>query len=504
MDAARVGDVVALLDNPTIRITMTSTTWSHQVLLYGLVDLLGRIFPRLDVAVEDAAAAAGLPPGGHTVTERIAAIRARSPLAPLPAVAEAVTIHVGPGDDPADVYVDASEWQSYLGTRPSRLIAPRRNTAVGPLAAACRAGARVYSHLLRSIITLPAAGDEVYMSALTYTTGSDPLSDPVPARTGLLDSLLVGAGSVGGAAGYTFAYEPDLTGRIGVCDPDHLDDTNPFRSMLATAAAAAANAAKVEEFAAALVHQTGLDVIDHQMSITDWEAEQPGQTALPLVLVAVDSRESRERIQDALPLNLVNAAVGGDIVVVSGHRTGCGPCVCCLHMPDVLDAKRIKNRLIADATGIPLHEVNVMRVTEQRLNEFHLRRIEARRGLARGALGHRVGATVDELYNADLLYGEMPATTGEGTTVAVASPFVTALAGVLLAGEALKHSTPELAAYALGPGGAAVAYRENVFEPDHAYTDPALPRAEVCLCRSVQRLRVLADLHNLDLAALTG
>ena len=81
---------------------------------------------------------------------------------------------------------------------------------------------------------------------------------------------------------------------------------------------------------------------------------------------------------------------------------------------------------------------------------------------------------------------------------------MTALAGVLLAAEALKRSAPELATYALGPDGPAVAYRENAFEPDHAYTDPALPRAEVCLCRSVHRLRVLADLHNHDLTALTG
>ena len=33
IEAAHVGDVVALLDTPTIRITMTSTSWSDQVLL---------------------------------------------------------------------------------------------------------------------------------------------------------------------------------------------------------------------------------------------------------------------------------------------------------------------------------------------------------------------------------------------------------------------------------------------------------------------------------------
>lgn len=500
--------VVKMLDQPTIRITVTSTQWRHQVLLYVLVDLLGRIFPRIDVVGPlDAAAADKLPPGGPTIGARLAGVRARSPLPAREPGTAAITVHVGPGDDLADiadVYVDASEWQSYLGRVPSRLSKPRRDTAIGPLAAACRAGARVYSLLLEEVLDPPAAPDELYMSAMTYRSATDPLVDPEPTAPGDIDTLLVGAGSVGGAAGATLQYEPTLTGRLGVCDFDAVDDTNPYRAILATATAATAGGRKVDEVVDALVHHEGLEVVPHDMTITEYEAEQPAPVKLPLVLVAVDTRESRERIQDALPLEVVNAAVGGNDIAVSGHRTGNGPCMCCLHMPAVLNEEGIKNRLIAKATGIPQPVVNALRVGAQPLNEAQIRGVERHQGFADGALAHHVGSTLDVLYEADLLYGETAVTTADGTSVAVASPFVTALAGVLLAGEALKRSTPELAAHALGSSGPGVQYRENVYSPENGYTDRILFRSDICLCRSVRRLRVLADLHGLDLGLLTA
>jgi hypothetical protein len=58
-------------------------------------------------------------------------------------------------------------------------------------------------------------------------------------------------------------------------------------------------------------------------------------------------------------------------------------------------------------------------------------------------------------------------------------------------------------AYALGPDGPATQYRENPYVPDHGYLDPHVARSAVCLCRSVRRLRVLADLHGLALDTLT-
>lgn len=293
-----------------------------------------------------------------------------------------------------------------------------------------------------------------------------------------------------------------MAGHLTVCDPQNLDETNPFRAVLATATAAAAHEAKADEIKRALAHHHLLAVDAHATTITAWEAMQADPQALPLALVAVDTRESRELIQDALPLEAVNAAVGADLIAVSGHRTGSGPCMCCLHMPEVLDAAAIKNRLIANGTGLDQNQVNELRVRRTPLDDPHLRHIERHRRLEPGALANHAGATLDELYNADILYGETEVTTASGTTVAVAAPFVTALAGVLLAGEALKRTTPAMRPYALGTDGPAIQYRENPYAPAHGYLDAHVPRSGICLCRSVRRLRVLADLHGLDLDTL--
>ncbi|MEO7572379.1 MAG: hypothetical protein ABIX10_08070 [Acidimicrobiales bacterium] len=504
VEDADVADVLRLLDEPTVRIAGEVTEWRHQVLLYGLVDLLGRVFPRLDIAIDqDTPCAAGLPPGPLTVGQRLRATRERSPLQAAEPAETTFTVQIGADGTDADMYVDASEWQSYVGPTPSHLVPPRRDTAVGPLSAACRAASRLSAMLLAPVFEAPPLADAVYSSALTLRSSGTPIDDPDPGEPGELDGLLVGGGSVGGAFAYALAYEPHLVGHLSVCDPQHLDMTNPYRAILATATAAAREEAKAEEVKRALAVHHGLLVDAHVGTITTWEADHSDPPMLPLLLVAVDSRESRELIQDALPLEVLNAAVGNDLVVISGHRTGSGPCMCCLHMPQVLDATAIKNRLIADGTGLDQRLVNEARVRRTPLDDQHLRHVERHRGLRPGALARYAGLTLDELYEAEILYGETRITTPAGTAVAVAAPFVTALAGVLLAGEALKRSMPAAAPYALGPNGPAIQYRENPYAPQHAYLDAHIPRSATCLCRSVRRLRLTADLHGLNLTTLT-
>lgn len=500
-------EILRLLDDSTVRITSQGPLRErrHQILLLALVDLLGRVVPRLDVDVEGTTIAApGLPPGPGTIGGRLDAMRRRSPLPPQSAGESAVAVHIGPGTSAVDLYVDASEWQSYIGTQESQLPPPRRECAVGPITAACRAAAAAYALVLTSVRATGAMPAASYRSALTHRVATDPLSDPYPTPPGPLDLLQIGGGSIGGAAAVVFAYETELAGGLVVCDDQQLDETNPYRALLATAAAAARGAQKAEEVKAALAHHAGLHVEAHSATASEWEAALPGPTPLPLTLVAVDSLESRELIQDALPLDVINAAVDGDVLAISGHRTGSGPCVCCLHMPTVLDAAQIKNRLIANATGISQAQVNELRVRSAPLTDLLLRHIELHRRLPPNALSAYAGRTLDDLYLAEILYNETVVTTATGTRVAVAAPFVTALAGALLAAEAIKRCTPGLVAHGLGPEGPGIRYWENPYNSHHGWVDAHVQRADICLCRSTRRLRMLADLYGLDYQSLVA
>ena len=119
--------------------------------------------------------------------------------------------------------------------------------------------------------------------------------------------------------------------------------------------------------------------------------------------------------------------------------------------------------------GTKIFEPTFSAAGEAALDDVALRHVEEHRSLPAGALSAYAGRTLDDLYAAELLYNEEVVTTASATRVAVAAPFVTALAGALLAAEALKRSTRALAEYALGPSGPAMRYWEDPYASHHGW-----------------------------------
>ena len=413
----------------TVRVELPSGTprWRHQLIALALVDLLGRLFPRVDVVCDtDALADPLLLPGPALLRERLEAAR-RHGVEPEEAGEPELTVRVGPGAEEADVYVDAREWQTFVGTRPSQLPDDDgRAIAVGPLASSCRAAAQVFQRLLADLLPQTTTIESSYWSALTYAKGESPFVDPelpVPTR---LEAVLVGAGSIGGAAAYLFGRTPALEGELDIVDPQPLEERNPDRALLATQAAAAACEVKAVLAAAALDHLP-LAARPYQMTMAEFVAARPREQPLAVVLAGVDSARARREIQDCLPLEVVNAACSPTAIAVSGHVTGNGPCVYCLHLPEVLDSERILAKLIAEATGLPFMTVVPLMVDHVKLADDHLRVIERNRDLPSGALLEEYrGVEIEELYRAALLYGEVGIRTASGLEAAVAAIFVTA------------------------------------------------------------------------------
>jgi hypothetical protein len=111
-----------------------------------------------------------------------------------------------------------------------------------------------------------------------------------------------------------------------------------------------------------------------------------------------------------------------------------------MHVGAVLDSERIRVRLLARATGFQEKMILPLIVNCVPLSKQHLSAIERHRGLIPGALNQFEGVTLDELWRQELLYGEVRVKTSAGGEAVVAAPFLTALAGFVLAGEALKYS----------------------------------------------------------------
>jgi len=127
--------IVAALDNATVRLLIggDGDRRDVQLMLLAMVDLLGRVFPRIEVVGADAPAHPDLPPGPPTLSERVKQARANG-VDPLDPQQPSVTVAVGRVDDEADLYIDGTGWQSYLGTRPSRLDVAAGAVPVGALA----------------------------------------------------------------------------------------------------------------------------------------------------------------------------------------------------------------------------------------------------------------------------------------------------------------------------------------------------------------------------------
>lgn len=497
--------VLQALDETTVEIRLAGDRpdWGTQLVAEALADLLGRLFPRIAVRCDpDARSDERLPPGPERLLARLEATRAHG-VEPREAGTPAVTVQVGAGDEPADLYVDGGGWQGYVGTSPSRLPRDEPTAAtIGPLSAAARAAAHVYVLAMRDFGGGREPPASVYWSGLGYVHAADPIAMPAPEWSPYVDAVLAGAGSVGGAAIYLLARTPRLQGRLDIADPQSLEPTNPDRAILATAPVSAREEAKADVAVESLRHLDGLTAQPHVTDLGGFLASRPREQPLPLTLCAVDSVHARRSIQDCLPLELINAACDPSDSVVSVHRTGTGPCVMCLFMKRILDREQALFRLIARNTNLNERMVGGMMANSTPLDRRILEGVENFRGLPRGALKDYEGRTLRQLWHGELVYGGHQISTESGAVVAVAAPWVTAFAGFLLASEALKAGDPLLEAYRLGPRGALGAgrYGESTYgSPAYGQlTQPERWPGEQCLCNSPRRRSLIIERYELS------
>lgn len=494
--------LIKRLDDTTIRVRVAEPDWSVQLVAETIVDLLGRLFPRIEVIVDTAAQSdPRLPPGPPLVAERLERAR-RHGRKPQDPQQPTVTVQVGPGAEPADLCVDGHGWQAYLGRQPSQVPhGPTDEVPHGPLTAAARGAAHTFQLAMRGLIPTIELPQSAYWSALDYSEAEDPLEVPRLASGSRLLAVQAGAGSIGGAAVYSFARTPGLEGRLNVVDPQSLEARNFDRALLATAEVSAREEPKADVAVAALAHLSGLDAHAHVTDLAGFMASRPREQVLPLTLCAVDSREARRAIQDCLPLDLINAACNQSDSIVSGHRTGSGPCVACLFMAAWMDVEQVRYRLIARATGVPETTVLTWMTQQVPLDRLVLRKIAVRRGLAKEAFDQYAGSTVEVLWRQELVYGGVKVTTASGAVVVVAAPWVTALAGFLMAGEAHKAGDAALADYRLGPyaGAPGIHYSESAYASPRLFqiTNPPRWTDEACLCNSPRRRELIVARYGL-------
>lgn len=491
-----------LLDRPVAVRLGGEVSWARQILAICLVDLLARSIPQLAVIVAgDLMAHPLLPPGAATLAERLEDARRHALLEPQDALGEpSVTIVVGT-EGAGDVYVDGDGWLSYLGETPGKLAGADESNPIGPLIAACRGASQVIQRLLGDLLPSTTQVTESYWSALALGAVDGPAADNPELSDPELEAWLMGAGSIGGASAYALARVPGLRGLLVVCDRDSFEERNSRKALLARRDAIEASARKIDAVVSEIEH-VELDVAPHGLTLAERVAELPADHPLPLVMCAVDSIEARRELADHMPLDVLNAACGDVHISVSGHRTDDGPCVYCLYVGRVLDAETTRLKVLERATGLPRDFIRTYRAQRTPLDLRVLRQVAQHRGAPVGSLDHRVGMTLDELFEADLRYGEVKlAGDGDEPGSLFQLTFVPALAGFLLASEALKFTDDGLRAHRLGPHHAQRCneYTETLLHvPDGLLTSAPRWETNECLCRSLRRLRLMRERYGLQ------
>ena len=345
----------------------------------------------------------------------------------------------------------------------------------GAGAAACFAVANVFRIVFRDQL---AGGDpdrEMEVSLLTYGHPGDAAWRSTVVD--LVEGYLVGAGAIGNGAAWALARCHGLRGRLNVIDHEAIDLSNLQRYVMACQEDVGAQkaGAAVRHFAG-----TGLEIVPHASTWTEYVAAR-GDWRFESVAVALDTGRDRIDVQAALPRWIANAWTQDLDLGVSRHQFGDGrACLACLYMPT--GTVKNEHERLADELRMPEAVMDIKAMLQRGLpvDKPFLHRVAAAMEIPVEPLMRFVGRPLREFHQAAICGGLAFTLTGgvEPVRAVVPMSFQSALAGIMLAAEMVKHA-------AGWPEPAAVSTRINLLRPLGQYLyDPIAPDPSGrCICK---------------------
>lgn len=441
---------------------------AHAAAALSFVNLIARLFSAVDVEALPSATATVAPFGSGPIRAL-----ATSVVADVRAVTRTKTratylVDIGVGAPGADLYLWSDGWS--LSISPS-VLSCDRPPRTGPADVAV--GALAAGEVLRTVVPqMPGvrlAGPRQW-NLIDYRAETTVVAVPhdVDVR-----AVLFGAGSVGSSFLYSLLLS-DSRGRITAVDRDTLHRRNKIRYPLWIRSARGPKVGWLAGMSTAC-----LEVKPARMTASEWIA---AADAPELAIAAVDNTGARRDIVDLLAKTTLNAGVDGLKLHCSRHHLGDG--CACVYCP-YLDA------------GDPMDEVDIY-VELTGLAPARVAQLLGGDTLSDKDVASLISADKLEPTDRDLvggrivdlarhrLYARAAARLG-ATTVAISTPYVSALAGALLAAEAIKTSAGGLHA---------VDRRVDVDTSGYPTGFTSRPQADAtgkCLCQSPVRLRLYGE-----------
>lgn len=342
-----------------------------------------------------------------------------------------------------NVTINSKGWLAELSQDSALDYATRDSNPIGAFAASALAGAEIFKQILRKLGSTNGAVEKktqhVLFSALDYSVDSrNPPNPALPGAINIGETLLVGAGAVGGSLIFTLRYIEEARGYLTVVDHDKIDESNLNRYLIAGHDDVGKSKVDVAS------GFTGSDVRIRPISAKyeDYASGADSKT-FDLVISTVDNNQAREEIQSDLPRVVIHGATHEQTFVVSRHNFTQGACLGCLFFKQELSYPE----QISAETGIPIGEVERVLSSNGAFSADHARTIVREKGGDGKRLMSVIGLPFKEVYAKEIC-GTFGIQIG-GDSAAATSSFVSAMPGILLAGELVKERTKELQDYRL-------------------------------------------------------
>ncbi|MCA0049444.1 E2 ligase fold family C protein [Mesorhizobium sp. B283B1A] len=471
-----LGDFKAALEKQVVAIAFDNQAAScaeGQATLDLAVRLLARLYPVLAILPLDSAAssqAQALERLAKSINPRIG-IRRSGKFATVGIVAGATR----PSLRCPTFFIGSDGWAAKL-SHTDPVSSGSSLLPYGAGAASCFAAANVFRTIFAAQLTGAESDENIDLSLYSYNKTKVRDAGPTKFSVDLGEMHFVGLGAIGHGSLWTLAKQPDLSGRLHVVDHETIELSNLQRYVLAGQAEVGMSKAVL---ATTVLRSTALEVEAHPLKWAEYVARR-GDWVFDRVGVALDTAADRLAVQGALPRWIANAWTQEHDLGISRHGFDDGQaCLCCMYMPSV--KSKDEHQLIAEELGLPdAHEqVKTLLQTNAGVPDDFVARVATAMAVPFEPLAPFVGQPLRSFYQQAICGGLVFQLSGGSRLVRAVVPmaFQSALAGIMLAAELVKHS-------AGFPMSSTTSTRVNLLRPlgPHLHDPKAKDSSGRCIC----------------------
>ncbi len=417
-----LGDLIVEVRCPEAITIFESDEWIAEL----LVNLLARLYPTIRVVAPSSVAIR---------LKRLA--RAINPDIDFDGGgASVIVVAVGNASatTPDAIRVRADGWVARVLTR-EHLVPRGPSNPYAAAAAACLAAAEVFRRAFPSAVP-SARRENVSLSLLDYSTDAGE-HDALPRMVDLREVAFAGIGAVASGGLWALARHRGIRGELHLVDPEAAELSNLQRYVLLDMESVGKPKVRI---ASRAVERPGLTVKMHRKKLEALAGERG--RGFESICVSVDNVDGRRAAQALLPRIVVNGWTHGGGLGVSWHRFGTrAPCLACLYMPE--GDRPSQSAVIAKTLGLEQREASELFLYNRVPTEDQLARIAAKTRASVETLELWRGKSIRELFVQVCGAANMNVS-DDGQPEAVPLAHQSTLAGVLMAAELIKRSSPVL------------------------------------------------------------